>query len=97
MLVLMGASGELLEMSYGYIRILAYGAGIQVFATGVTPLLLNQNKPITAMFLMIGNFVVDTVLNGIFVMILGFGVKGAAIGTLIGLSIVLRLVLLRIP
>ncbi len=89
MLVLMGASGQLLEMSYGYLRILAYGAGIQVFATGVTPLLRNQDKPITAMFLMIGNFVVDTVLSGIFVMILGFGVKGAAIGTLIGQSIVL--------
>ncbi|SHO42996.1 MATE family efflux transporter [Anaerocolumna xylanovorans] len=84
LLRLMGAEGEILTLGSEYIKILACGAVVQVFATGVTPLLRNQNKPMIAMSLMLMNFTIDTVLSGVFVMLLGFGVRGAALATLVG-------------
>ncbi len=84
LLRLMGAEGELLTLGNDYITILACGAVVQVFATGVTPLLRNQNKPMLAMALMLMNFTIDTVLSGVFVMVLGLGVRGAALATLAG-------------
>lgn len=84
LLKLMGATGEVLEMCHIYIRVLAFGTTVQVLGTGIIPLLRNQNKPITAMILSITNFAIDTVFSGVFVMLLGLGVKGAAIGTVLG-------------
>lgn len=84
LLKLLGAEGEVLELGYNYIRILGFGAILQVFGTGLTPLLRNQNKAWQAMILVILNFVTDTVLSGVFVMILNFGVEGAAAASLIG-------------
>lgn len=84
LLRLMGAEGEILELGHQYVEILACGAVVQVFATGVTPLLRNQNKPWVAMALMLMNFTIDTVLSGVFVMLLGLGVRGAALATLAG-------------
>ncbi len=89
LLQLMGAEGEMLELSHGYINILAFGAVLQVFGTGITPLLRNQGKAWMAMALMIANFVIDTVLSGVFVMVLDFGVAGAAFATLVGQLIAL--------
>ncbi|WP_110955424.1 MATE family efflux transporter [Anaerosinus massiliensis] len=89
LLRLMGAEGEILELGHQYIETLAYGAIVQVFSSGVTPLLRNQNKPWIAMTLMLMNFTIDTVLSGVFVMLLGFGVKGAALATVVGQSITL--------
>ncbi len=88
LLQLMGATGEVLEMCHSYIRVLAYGTIVQVLGTGIIPLLRNQNKPMTAMILSIANFAIDTVFSGVFVMMLGLGVKGAAIGTVLGQLII---------
>lgn len=84
LLQLMGAEGKLLELSYGYVQILAAGAVFQIFGTGITPLLRNQNKAWIAMALMLANFAIDTILSGVFVMLLGLGVQGAALATLVG-------------
>jgi putative MATE family efflux protein len=84
LLIFMGAQGDILELGYDYIKVIGIGAVLQVMGTGVTPLLRNQDKSWLAMTLMISNFVIDTVLSGVFVMVLGFGVTGAAGASLIG-------------
>ena len=89
LLHLMGAKGELLELSSNYVHILASGAILQVFGTGITPLLRNQNKAWIAMVLMVTNFIIDTTLSGVFVMVLKLGVTGAALATLVGQCIAL--------
>ncbi len=86
---LLGAEGELLDLSSQYVHILAGGAVFQVFGSGITPLLRNQNKAWIAMVLMVTNFVIDTTLSGVFVMLLKFGVAGAAWATLIGQCVAL--------
>nr|WP_314466196.1 polysaccharide biosynthesis C-terminal domain-containing protein [uncultured Clostridium sp.] len=65
------------------------GANFQVFGTGITPLLRNQNKAWIAMVLMVTNFVIDTTLSGVFVMFLKFGASGAALATLVGQCVAL--------
>ena len=89
LLRLMGAEGELLELSSEYVGILAGGAVFQVFGSGIAPLLRNQNKAVLAMVLMVTNFVIDTALSGVFVMALGYGVAGAAWATVVGQCIAL--------
>lgn len=96
LLQLMGAQGELLDLSSKYIQILASGAILQVFGTGITPLLRNQNKAWIAMVLMVINFVIDTTLSGVFVMYLKLGVTGAALATLVGQFVSLLLAFLII-
>ena len=85
----LGAEGQVLEFAYGYVRVLGMGSVLQVLGAGVTPLLRNQNKAWIAMVLMMTNFVLDTVLSGVFVLVLGYGVTGAALATLIGQFIAL--------
>lgn len=89
LLRLMGAKGEVLELAYDYIKVLGMGAVLQVMGNGITPLLRNQDKTWLAMTLMISNFVVDSVLSGVFVIVLGYGVIGAAGASLIGQFIAL--------
>lgn len=84
LLQLIGAEGKILDLSDGYLKILAFGAVLQVFGTGITPLLRNQDQTWVAMVLMITNCVIDTVLSGVLVMVLGLGVTGAALATLVG-------------
>lgn len=84
LLQIMGAECKVLELSYGYIKVLGFGSILQIFGTGVTLLLRNQNKTWLTMVLMIINFTIDTILSGVFVMVLGFGVTGAALATLFG-------------
>lgn len=84
LLIIMGAQGEILDLGFRYIRVIGLGAILQVMGTGVTPLLRNQNKSWLAMVLMISNFAIDTILSGVFVMVLGHGVTGAAAASLIG-------------
>ena len=83
LLLLMGAKGELLELSSKYVCILAGGAILQVFGSGIPPLLRNKNKAWIAMILMVMNFVIDTTLSGVLVMLFKLGVAGAAWATLL--------------
>lgn len=61
----------------------------KTMGNGVAPLLRNQGKAWMAMILMISNFVIDTLLSGIFVMVLRYRFVGAAWATLIGQSFAL--------
>ncbi|GLC80750.1 MATE family efflux transporter [Lacrimispora brassicae] len=88
-LKVLGANGQILELAYDYVRILGLGSILQVLGVGIMPLLRNQNKSWLAMVFMLMNFVFDTVLSGVFVIVLGYGVVGAALATLVGQSIAL--------
>lgn len=84
LLRLMGAEGQVFDLAYRYIQVLSMGSIFQVMGCGINPLLRNQGKSWVAMVLMISNFVIDSVLSGVFVMVLGYGVTGAAGASLIG-------------
>lgn len=83
LLTLQGAVDNTLSYSLDYIKIFIWGAGATI-AAGVIPMLIrNDDSPNFATGLMILGAAVNIVLDYILIGILGWGLKGAAIGTVI--------------
>ena len=86
---LFGASGDIYTYAAGYIRIIAAGAAIQVFSTGMVPVIRNYDGAVMAMAAMVAGFVTNIVFDWLFVSVFGYGVEGAAAATLMGQTITL--------
>ena len=82
LLQLMGAEGELLAYSLTYGRIMLGGGVLQVLSCGLTPLLRNDNRAVTAMVIMVGGLGVNLALDFVFLALFGLGIAGAAIASL---------------
>ena len=83
LLNIQGATGVTLEMSWGYVQIMSFGALISVGASAMPMLVRNDDSPnLATIFIIVGaltNIVLDYALLGY----LDMGLKGAAIATLI--------------
>ena len=88
LLRLFGASGEALAYSLPYLRIYLAGTVFAMLATGLNPFIVAQGFSGAAMGTVTIGALANLVLDPLFIFILGFGVKGAAIATVIsqGLS-----------
>lgn len=86
---LFGAGGDIYTYAAGYIRIIAAGAAIQVFSTGMVPVIRNYDGAVMAMAAMVAGFVTNIVFDWLFVSVFGYGVEGAAAATLMGQTITL--------
>ena len=86
---LFGASGDIYTYAAGYIRIIAAGAAIQVFSTGMVPVIRNYDGAVMAMAAMVAGFVTNIVFDWLFVSVFGYGVEGAAVATLMGQMVTL--------
>lgn len=80
----LGAEGALLEMTAEYVRVLAIGTILQLLATGLVPFIRNMGGTTYAMVSMILGFVVNILLDYVFVWHFPFGMAGAAWATVIG-------------
>ncbi len=83
-LAALGMKNEILSYGTEYIKIIALGAVLQVLGTGLIPLMRNYGGSFMAMVAMIGGFVTNIVLDFILVWVQGYGMKGAALATIIG-------------
>lgn len=83
-LSVLGASGRLLTLGNEYIKVIALGTVLQVFGTGLIPLMRNYGGSFWAMIAMICGFVTNVILDYTFVWIMGQGMFGAALATIIG-------------
>jgi len=81
---LMGAEGSLLLLGRDYLKVIIAGAVLQVFGTGIVPMIRNNNGSIYAMFCMVAGFLTNIFLDYAFVGVLRWGMTGAAIATIIG-------------
>jgi len=63
LLMLLGASGEMLALGEEYIAIIALGAGLQVTGTGLVPFIRNHGGSFYAMAAMIAGFVTNIILD----------------------------------
>lgn len=86
---LFGAGGDIYTYAAGYIRIIAAGAAIQVFSTGMVPVIRNYDGAVMAMAAMVAGFVTNIVFDWLFVSVFGYGVEGAAVATLMGQMVTL--------
>ncbi|WP_066646724.1 MATE family efflux transporter [Christensenella timonensis] len=85
---LLGARGELLSAAGEYAQIVAAGSVFQILGTGIAPLLRNKGKTIAAMAAMVSGLVTNIILDALFVMALGLGIRGAALATVIAQALV---------
>lgn len=81
---LLGARGEMIPLGVDYLRYIALGAVFQIFATGVVPIIRNNNGARFAMETMIAGFLCNILLDYLFVWVYGWSVAGAALATIIG-------------
>ena len=88
MLVLLGATPELINMAWSYLRIIAIGIFFMVFSGFFRSILAGEGDMKTAMVISAVGTVLNIVLDPIFIFVLGFGVAGAAIATVISQAVV---------
>jgi putative MATE family efflux protein len=76
------------EASYGYawdyMRIILIGIPFYVFSSGMNAPIRSDGSPGYAMFTMVLGAVLNLILDPVAIFVLGMGVKGAAIATIIG-------------
>ncbi|MFY9283955.1 MAG: MATE family efflux transporter [Miniphocaeibacter sp.] len=84
LLRIFGAKDTTYIYAVEYIRVIILGATFQILANGLTPIIRNYGKAFLAMVSMILGFITNIVLDWLFIVKLGYGMKGAALATIIG-------------
>lgn len=82
-LVLLGATAEVLPYARDFISVLLWGAVFQGVGFGMNNLIRAEGNPQVAMFTMLLGAGLNTILNPIFIFGLGIGIKGSALATVI--------------
>lgn len=83
-LVFFGASGELLSLGEEYVKWIVLGTLFQMIGTGLVPVVRNYDGATIAMVSMIVGFLVNVVLDWLFIAVFGWGLMGAALATVLG-------------
>ena len=78
LLKLMGAEGELLRLSQIYGRVMLTGGVLQILSCGLTPLLRNDNRAVSAMMIMVGGLFANLGLDFVFMYVFHMGIGSAA-------------------
>ncbi len=84
---LLGASGEIYTMTVEYVHVIVYGTIFQLMATGLVPFIRNMGGATFAMVSMILGFVVNIILDYLFVWFFPWGMRGGAAATVIGQAV----------
>ena len=85
----LGAKGDVYQKAVEYIQIIIFGAVFQVMGTGFIPMLRNRNLAFQAMVSMAAGMGVNGVLNYLLLFVVKIGIRGAAVGTIAALFVVL--------
>jgi putative MATE family efflux protein len=83
LLVLFGASSEVIPYAKQYLTVLLWGAVFQTIGFGMNNFIRAEGNPKIAMFTMVFGAVLNTILNPIFIFGLHLGVAGSALATVI--------------
>lgn len=83
MLVILGTTPELINLAWSYLRIIAIGLFFMVFSGFFRSILAGEGDMKTAMIISGIGTVLNIILDPIFIFVLGYGVPGAAIATVI--------------
>ncbi|MEA2015862.1 MAG: MATE family efflux transporter [Actinomycetota bacterium] len=79
----MGASNEVLPYARDYMNIMLLGFVFLSFSVNGSNLIRAEGRPRASMYEMVIGSVLNIILDYLFIVILGWGVKGAALGTVI--------------
>ena len=84
LLLLLGAKGSLLPLAKTYLNYILLGGMVQVFASGMVPLMRNRGASFYSMCAMGLGCISNILLDYFFVIVLRLGLKGAALATVCG-------------
>ncbi len=87
LLVLLGAKEQLLSYALTYLRYILLGGVIQVFATGMVPLMRNRGASLYAMCSMALGCISNIILDYYLVIVFRLELKGAALATVLGQAV----------
>jgi putative MATE family efflux protein len=79
----LGASSEVLPYARDYMNIMLFGFVFLSFSINGSNLIRAEGKPRASMYEMVIGSILNIILDYLFIVILGWGVKGAAIGTVL--------------
>ena len=91
LLMLLGAKDDLLPLASEYVRYILLGGMVQVFSSGLVPLMRNHGASFYAMCSMALGCITNIFLDYLFVIVLSWGIKGAALATVFGQILTLLL------
>ncbi|MBP2143803.1 putative MATE family efflux protein [Methanococcus voltae] len=84
---LMGVDADVVGLAYDYGSIIIMGAILLFFTDMGSAILRGEGNAKKPMYAIITGSIINIILDPIFIYILGFGIKGAAIATIISMSI----------
>jgi putative MATE family efflux protein len=87
LLMLLGASGHILDISYTYLKVLLYGIGLVVFSLFFRAILAGEGETKVPMIIGLIGTLLNLILDPIFIFVLEYGVKGAALATVISQAV----------
>lgn len=94
LLRLFGATGAVYDRGLEYIQVIILGTFFQVFSTGLAPIFRNLGRSLFAMCAMMAGFVTNIVLDATMIGVLGWGMYGAGLATIIGQGVTALLCLI---
>ncbi|MEE8340997.1 MAG: MATE family efflux transporter [Candidatus Neomarinimicrobiota bacterium] len=83
LLTLLGTPPELINMAWSYLRIITIGLFFMVFSGFFRAILAGEGDMKTPMIISAAGTILNIILDPIFIFVLGYGVPGAAIATVI--------------
>lgn len=86
-LILFGASPDVLPYSVDYMRIILLGSVFMAVGTGMNSFIRAEGNPKVAMNTMLIGTITNIILDYIFIFIFEWGIKGAAIATIISYAV----------
>lgn len=84
LLYFFGAREHILKLAYEYTQITVIGIPFYVIGSGFSMFIRADGKPKYAMITTMSGAVLNTIFDPIFIFICGWGIKGAALATIIG-------------
>jgi len=88
MLFILGATPEIINLSWSYLRVISFGLFFMVFSGFFRSILSGEGDMKTPMAISVIGTLLNIILDPIFIFVLGYGVAGAAIATVISQAIV---------
>ncbi len=84
LLALSSVTPEIHDYTYGFVRIISLGVIFQIIGLGVNNFIRTAGAPNRALLTMVIGTVACVALNFLFVIVLGWGVNGSALATVLG-------------
>ncbi|WP_088815963.1 MULTISPECIES: MATE family efflux transporter [Listeria] len=87
LITIFGAPAEIHGMTKDFLSLILLGAAFQTFAMAMNNIVRSEGNAKTAMLTMIISAVLNMILNPVFIMGLGMGVRGSALATVIAQAV----------